>query len=924
MIIVATALQGWWDAAQMLFAFGVPALLVWWLETKRATVAHKREKAGASFADTGLLASQETKETSAWCQLAHPWTNEKLGVFEKRPTRIQVKGAGAITNEQAVAYIGAIRSHAIQPRRHGVPEDDDTDGNRKTSILRAQVLAKITLGWENIERHGRPYPFNRENAVKLYAESTWIADQVYAFFEALWSSQPVASAKVATGETPAPAGGETQKRGERKQARNKQFSGTLTPRKGGWVPASKSVTVAGRDIGGMVYVGTPPRLNNYGYHSKCRAFVDPSLSVAQKGTDKAADGMPYWAGYSDISPQRRATYLNWLASGRSDVSYNPGYMFIYFYGLERRFFVDQSEADAGDIVNEVRRLYLLYRENHSVRRYLGEFLDIAMLSVTEFDALEPTFERHGWDLPLLLKYAIGVRLDIGVRLTADWLLSWFICHPESKLRTAAIRCREEFLALFRLKFDKRFPEGLRVNKPRKTLKATYRAASSEFEAAINPTIDGRPISDISGLRRPISFAQEIADDAMNDLDKLSRFLGRNPNGRRSVEAHALLPVELWEVFPSEELEDLKAWAAEIVVDGGIVSLANAIERIEGERPHKIGRRQLTAVADVLGRIGFGLAPDPRFALRSPKLEEPVVIFDLGESVERLEEVSECYRKALIELALGTFVAHADGRISELETRVLEEQVSSVDGLSHQERQRLRANLNWYLAVPPDMSLLRRKVKEIEKDGQATMRAVLVAAAHADGMIQSEEVASIERVYKALGLDPSLAYSDLHAGDIVDEPRTVRAARSGRPGEPIPDPENTADPELDASRIAAIRSDTERVSLLLGRIFDPRDEQEGTGTSRMPDLLPGLDRKHAALVGDLVKQQRWTEEGFEQLCARHALLAAGALEAVNEWAFQTYEEAILDEYDGYEIVPEIAESVRTLLEGGSRDVQTETT
>ncbi len=108
-------------------------------------------------------------------------------------------------------------------------------------------------------------------------------------------------------------------------------------------------------------------------------------------------------------------------------------MFLYFYGLERRFFVDQSNADAKDIIAEVRRLISLYPENHSVKRYLSEFLDIATLAETEFEALEPTFERQGWELPFSLKYAIGARLDKGESLSADWVLSWLICHPERSI-----------------------------------------------------------------------------------------------------------------------------------------------------------------------------------------------------------------------------------------------------------------------------------------------------------------------------------------------------------------------------------------------------------------------------------------------------------------------------------------------------------
>ena len=710
---------------------------------------------------------------------------------------------------------------------------------------------------------------------------------------------------------------------ERKQSGRVASSRSSRTKKSGWVPSSETASVAGRNIGGMVYVGTPPLLNPYGYRDKCRAYIDPSLPVARSGRDKAGDGMPYWPGYSDISPQCRATYLEWLATGRSDASYNPGYMFLYFYGLERRFFVDQSNEDAKEIVQEVRRLQSLYPDNHSVRRYLGEFLDIAMIAETDLDAIEPIFEKQGWELPFSLKYAIGARIDKGENLTADWLLSWFICHPETNLRTPATRCRDEFVALFRMRFDRRFPDGLKVTKPRKSLTASYRAASSEFQGSANPTVDGKPVPDISGLRKPVEIAQELADEVMTDLDKLSRFLGRNPDGRGSVEAHALLPSELWDAFPSEEMDRLKSWASTIVDRGGLVPLEEVIGRLEGETSEKIGKRQMTGAADALARLGFGLAPDPRFALRSPKAEEPVVLFSLGEPIERLEEVSDSYRSALIELALGSFVAHADGRIADPERRALEDQVSAAS-LSDQERRRLRANLEWFLAVPPDMALLRRKLKEVGQDSQAAMRAALVGAAHADGIIHSDEVASIEKIYKALGLDPALAYSDLHAGEVADGPRTVRASKPGRPGEAIPDLEKASGPKLDATRIAAIRSDTERVSSVLGQIFDVEEEESGASTPDYQSQVAGLDPKHGALVLEVLTRGHWSETEFEKICASHGLMVSGALEVVNEWAFETYDEALLDEYDGYDVSPEIAEAVKEKMSAEGRDVEVETT
>ena len=49
------------------------------------------------------------------------------------------------------------------------------------------------------------------------------------------------------------------------------------------------------------------------------------------------------------------------------------------------------------------------------------------------------------------------------------------------------------------------------------------------------------------------------------------------------------------------------------------------------------------------------------------------------------------------------------------------------------------------------------------------------------------------------------------------------------------------------------------------------------------------------------------------------MPSGALEAINEWAFETHDEALLDEYDGYDVSPEIADAVKQKLEGEGRHV-----
>ena len=119
------------------------------------------------------------------------------------------------------------------------------------------------------------------------------------------------------------------------------------------------------------------------------------------------------------------------------------------------------------------------------------------------------------------------------------------------------------------------------------------------------------------------------------------------------------------------MEDLRHWAEEIIDSGGFAPVERVVERLEGGLPEKVYKRQLTGAADALARLSIGMAPDPRFALRGPKVGEPVVLFRLPEGIAALEDVSNAYRKALVGVAMGGFVAHSDGRIAARERAALE-------------------------------------------------------------------------------------------------------------------------------------------------------------------------------------------------------------------------------------------------------------
>ena len=114
-----------------------------------------------------------------------------------------------------------------------------------------------------------------------------------------------------------------------------------------WVPPGRDATVAGYTIhGGMLYVGQGLlAINGPGIEP---ALIDPSLPVNRANPDRAGAGMTYWPSYSSISPECRAAYLDWLATGRRDPGAYIGYVFLYFYGLERRVLAEASTIRASE------------------------------------------------------------------------------------------------------------------------------------------------------------------------------------------------------------------------------------------------------------------------------------------------------------------------------------------------------------------------------------------------------------------------------------------------------------------------------------------------------------------------------------------------------------------------------------------------
>jgi len=281
-----------------------------------------------------------------------------------------------------------------------------------------------------------------------------------------------------------------------------------------WVSPARTVTVKGYDIsGGMLYVGKNlPTASEWGGIEP--ALIDPSRAVNKKGVDRP-DEIGYWPSYGGISDTNRAAYLKWLAEGRANPSASISYVFLFFYGLERRALADAAEHvearnDLPGITAEVARLISIYGGNASFRGYASRFLSfISRESLLDDEIGVPPETIHGgYDLDATLRIPIGRMARDGVGLPPDWALAWLRNAQDLHLRTPGQRCADEFDKLFLIEYRRRFSKGIKLKDCKRRIQMSYRPASSSFSSQLSQAYD---LPDVTSLVGPKRKLQDLAN-----------------------------------------------------------------------------------------------------------------------------------------------------------------------------------------------------------------------------------------------------------------------------------------------------------------------------------------------------------------------------------------------------------------------------
>lgn len=683
-----------------------------------------------------------------------------------------------------------------------------------------------------------------------------------------------------------------------------------------WYGPGTVVNILGHEIrDGLFYLGES--LPDYTGYRDDASLINPKLQVASFNTQTNYEDLGYWPEFAKLSPAARGGYLRWIVNGRSDPSADIGFVFIYFYGLERRLILDGmtgqlSEAERAAIRNEIFRLLQVYGKNNSFRRYSMNLLAAEWIIFQTGGPIPEYICVENGNLLGPFQLQLSSRVASGKPITREAAFLWLKLRPDVFFRTPARRCETEFRTLFFHLYTQKFGDGLLVKLNKKPLTIPYQAASPSLQFGIKFTSDNSPSP--FDLAAPVKKLTDLAEECTTQLETYSRYLGREKSDPRSLVAISLLPDVLL-------IESPLAKSARELVDGvcseglSLFSLFDLFKKMNQKVPEQIGKKELEVVTALFDSIGFGIAPDPRYHNAKHGKDGVVAIFRGGHGIDF--KPSREFVTVNTIILLGAPVANVDGNLSPSETQVLQDLVLNNRKLNQIEKESLLAVLHWCLHTPQGTAGTKQRIAALNQEDRSAIAQILISVASADGQIDPKEIRLLEKIYSSLGLESSQVVTDIHSQMAATEPVTV-TQREPESAFSIPPRTDSQDQptqfRLSKETIIRREEETRQVKQILEAIFIESDEPEFT-TLTAPSPITSttsptevLDGPHRSLFTKLIGQEMWERDAFDALCEAIGLMPDGAIEELNNWSFLIVNANLIEDGDPLYLDVELAKEL----------------
>lgn len=583
-----------------------------------------------------------------------------------------------------------------------------------------------------------------------------------------------------------------------------------------WLGEGDAVEVAGRVLRDpMTYIGFADR------------NPDPSAILVSLPADILCPSrsLPYWPSYANAEPWQRARYLDWMAGGRAGPINEIGFVFIFFYGLERRALIEQ--LDHALVEKEVRRLLTLYGSNNSFRGYASDFL--AHLSAERLPtmrndevcaALDPMIETSRMALEMLAAwYCIQAK-----PIPARYAMAVASRAETARRGAAAKEARDELASLFAGRYSEKFGEGVIPKAARAQLKLEYRPASAALSRSGRSFVGKLP--DVLGRAQQFDDVVALWNTCIEDLKRYA-------SAKRKTDEGGELTTAMWEALPPE-LRDrhehplAPRWQEAIGAVPGqngfhMLPLRQLAETSGMGDRDKYTPAQMRKLAETAEPLGYSIEPDGRVTGKGADGNASVVIW---RSAYSGPPDAASYASLAAITSLGMAVVTADGVVEHTEIETVVRFIEDMFNLDEPMRERFEALRYRLIHEPAKLTGLMKRLAATRTQEQVKILGkFLVAIAAADGTIAEAEHRTLRTLFRGMGLSAAVLDETIVAVGVRlegDQPIVVDQGSAGRPGEAIPRPPGAF--RLDQSAIAALIEETEQVRGMLAEVFAGEEDE----------------------------------------------------------------------------------------------------
>lgn len=696
-----------------------------------------------------------------------------------------------------------------------------------------------------------------------------------------------------------------------------------------WVPKGESVKVAGREIGGMVYITDiePSDLNPEENLSVC---INTTMPVARRRKSYKVSYDPYYEQFYEhycyLTNNVRAIYLDWLESGRENDKYTYECLILYFGGLERRYLNDDpSLSERKEILNEIEGLIEIYGEDEGFANTLRSFLNFTQ-TLRDPNQVKTLIERDNTKFPLSLAIGLGRSAMNRESINADWALSWYLCSVKTQKSNIVYRCWPEYIVLFRDVFNEMYPKGLYVTAKGSDIEMEYVSYSPyDFRRTfIFKSTNGRIVPEVISLSEPIKQLDKIGLETSKLLAHYSEYIKGKPEARDTVNALRLLPKDLWKKMPCRELEKIREWAYSVLKrNGGLAEINDFLVNTIGNTETKPNTTVVKNAADFLAMAGFGVVQDPRFALEKRRFWSSVNLFSMPSTKNLEKESSDLYKNANLALVAGLYILEEFGLHNALARRsrknILEYLMEHIEGLNPIAYKRLEANFEFYLDHSPSIKMINKPLAEALDDSKELISKLVTTLVVNEDIQETQEFSRIEHVYDKLGLNQKQLWKDvIDIRNTIPDENTELNKRSTKSRVKSSDKRRGKIVTLDEEKIYELISETESVKNVLENVFQSSDMRRGhkiktEKSFELSEVFVALDPSCIPVTLEIITKGHWTRNAVEKLARKHKVMWEGSLEAINEWSYEKYDEELIEEYEGYRpntvAVEKLKESIR---------------